>query len=318
MATHQIPRVSASDLDNLMTRLEVKVVKLAECLVSPGWRLSFGAADLPAIHYNLSGVGQLAVGDAPAISLAPHTLVIVPPYQPFYISVTGDDGNASMLKSAGRRSDEDEKSGSLLKYVAGRGEPQVMLICGYFRANYGASIDLFAALASPIVEQFEAIDQMDFKLKLALAEIVAQEVGVGAMTTALLKEVLVTLLRRWLTSINSWVERFSMLKDPHIARVFSGMVARPGAPHTIESLSRLAGLSRSAFMMRFTDIVGESPMAVLRQLRMRQAQTLLLSHTLSVDQIAREVGYANRSSFLRAFRKVYGMDPQDYCSAARD
>jgi AraC family transcriptional activator of mtrCDE len=34
-----------------MTTLEVDVVRLTECLVSPGWRLSFPASDLPAIHY---------------------------------------------------------------------------------------------------------------------------------------------------------------------------------------------------------------------------------------------------------------------------
>src|SRR6476646_26353 len=42
-----------SDLDVLMTTLDVDVIGLIECLVSPGWRLSFGSADAPAIHYNL-------------------------------------------------------------------------------------------------------------------------------------------------------------------------------------------------------------------------------------------------------------------------
>lgn len=318
MATHQNSRVSASDLDNLMTRLEVIFVKLAECLVSPGWQLSFLASDIPAIHYNLSGTGQLTVGDAAPILLAPHTLVIVPPKQPFHITVASDDGSAPMSMSIGRRSKEDEESGAMLRYVTGSGEPQVMLICGYFQANYGISIDLFATLASPIVERFEASDQLDQKLKSALAELVAQEVGMGAMTTALLKQVLVTLLRRSLNSMSVWAEQFSMLRDPQIARAFSDMVAHPEGPHSIESLSQLAGLSRSAFMVRFTEIVGNSPMAVLRQLRMRQAATLLTAKTLSMDQIARGVGYANRSSFLRAFRKVYGVDPADAWRPDRD
>lgn len=42
--THQpIVRISDSDLDNLMNRLEVHFVKLAECLVSSGWRLALGS-----------------------------------------------------------------------------------------------------------------------------------------------------------------------------------------------------------------------------------------------------------------------------------
>jgi AraC family transcriptional activator of mtrCDE len=96
------------------------------------------------------------------------------------------------------------------------------------------------------------------------------------------------------------------------------MVNRPGAPHSIHSLAQLSGLSRSSFMLRFADLIGESPIAVLRQLRMRQAATMLASnYELSIDQIARNVGYASRSSFLRAFRKVYGMDPSEYMEAGR-
>jgi hypothetical protein len=33
--------------------------------------LSFPASDLPAIHYNLAGIGQMVVGAAPVIPLAP-------------------------------------------------------------------------------------------------------------------------------------------------------------------------------------------------------------------------------------------------------
>src|SRR6476661_5434889 len=42
-----------SDLDVLMTTLDVDVIGLIECLVSPGWRLSFGNVDAPAIHYTI-------------------------------------------------------------------------------------------------------------------------------------------------------------------------------------------------------------------------------------------------------------------------
>jgi hypothetical protein len=36
-----------SALDVLMATLDVDVIGLIECLVSPGWRLSFGSADAP-------------------------------------------------------------------------------------------------------------------------------------------------------------------------------------------------------------------------------------------------------------------------------
>ena len=303
-----------ADLDRLMTTLEVSFVQLAECLVSPGWRLRLPAMAMPGIHYNLIGAGRAVVaGDAP-IRISPHTLFITPPGKPLSIEADGGSGPAD-----GHTLVEFDEFGpaELRQFVAGDTEPKTILICGYFRASYGASIDLFANLHSPIVEMFNEQDRLDRQLKSALAELVAQEVGSGAMTAALMKQVLVTILRRSLSSTELWVERFSILGDPRIARAFADMVARPGAPHSIQTLSQTSGLSRSAFMARFNETFGSSPMTVLRQLRMRHAAILMQAGKLAVDQIARAVGYMNASSFLRAFRKAYGRDPSDYRAGIR-
>jgi AraC-type DNA-binding domain-containing proteins len=312
------PRISPSDLDQLMTALEVSFIKLSECVVSPGWRLRLGATNAPGIHYNLSGRGKLIVADQSAVDLVPHTLVVIPPRHPFSIEVDSDTASASNLRTV------DGSVGALppdalRRFVAGEGEPKVVLICGYFRASYGTSIELFDKLDSMIVEQFEPADQVDRYLKASLAELLAQETGTGAMTTALLKQVLIVLLRRSLRSTELWMERFSMLSDPQIARAFSDMVTRPGSSHSVESLADAACLSRSAFMARFVTAVGRPPMEALRELRMRQAAILLAygGKSLSVNQVARSVGYAHRGSFFRAFRRVYGKDPSEFRSESR-
>lgn len=311
-------RISPSDLNSLMATLEVNVVALSECLVSPGYRLELSGVNAPGIHYNLAGIGKAFIGAASPIDLSPHTLIVVPPNSSFRIEVSADRGAGSPLKSVDGRQ-RTAGVGMLRRFVAGEGDPAIILICGYFRACYGASTELFSTLSSPIVEQFDSSDQLDHKLKSALAELVAQEIGTGAMTSALLKQVIIALLRRSLTSINSWTERFSMLSDPQIVRAFADMAARPGAPHTVQSLAQRAALSRSLFMARFTELTGRSPMVVLRDLRMRQAARQLTAGTLAVGQIARNAGYESRSSFIRAFRKAYGCEPSDYrCSEPAD
>jgi AraC family transcriptional activator of mtrCDE len=195
------------------------------------------------------------------------------------------------------------------RFVAGNGEPEIILICGYFRAAYGAATDLFATLASPIVEQFDAQEQLDARLRHAMKELISQEIGSGAMSASVLKQILIALLRRSLTSMNIWVERFGMLSEPRIARAFSAMAAHPGEPHSVESLAKIAGLGRSLFMERFVQVVGRPPMAVLRDLRMRHAARQLETTALGIKQIAKQAGYASRSSFARAFYKAYGIDP---------
>jgi transcriptional regulator GlxA family with amidase domain len=197
------------------------------------------------------------------------------------------------------------------RLARGEADPEIVVICGYFRASYGTSIDLFATLRSPIVEQFEAFDHLAHNLQVVLAELGARELGMRAMTAAVLKQVFVTLLRRSLLSTQTWTERFSMLSDPQIARAFAMMVEMPGAAHSIQSLAQAACLSRSAFMERFRRALEQPPMAILRQLRMRHAASLLAANTLSTEQVARTVGYNSRSSFARAYRKAYGSEPEE-------
>ena len=303
--------LAEADLDRLLDTLTVRFVRLSECLVGEGYRLELGGIDAPGLHYNLSGTGRLIVGEAEPIELQPHKLIIVPAKTLFRIEVPPRRESRGPWKTIHGRS-QLFPPGAVRRYVATDAEPVIMLICGYFHASYGSSTDLFGALTAPITEQFEEGDQVDESLKTALTELVAQEVGAGAMSAALLKQVIVTLLRRSLRSMDLWVERFSLLSDPQIARAFAEMVAHPGARHTVQSLARTAFLSRSAFVARFTRVVGRSPMMILRDLRMRQAADQLRSTTLTVDEVANRAGYASRSSFVRAFRKAHGSDPTSY------
>ena len=299
------------DLDNLINSLDVKFVGLAECLVSSGYRLEMGSTPAVGIHYNVIGSGKMSVSDGTSIELTPHTLVVLPPNHSFHIEVRAEsDANRPVRPVAGRR--HVTSRDGIWRFVAGTTDPTLVMICGFFSASFSQNTELFASLSAPIVEQFSASDQLDVRLKQALGELVAQEAGSGAMSSALLKQVIVTLMRRSLNSPSAWVERFAMLSDVQIARAFSEMLADPGVGHTVNSLAQVACLSRSAFMARFASVMGRSPKSVLRDLRMRRAAQVLAMNSLSVGQIAHEVGYASRSSFIRAFRETYGVDPSEY------
>jgi AraC family transcriptional activator of mtrCDE len=58
-------------------------------------------------------------------------------------------------------------------------------------------------------------------------------------------------------------------------------------------------------------------MAILRELRMRQAATLLLANNLPIERVASTIGYSSRSSFCRAFVRAYKCDPSVFKNVAR-
>jgi AraC family transcriptional activator of mtrCDE len=304
------------DLDNLINSLDVKFVGLAECLVSSGHRLEMGSSPAVGIHYNMIGFGKMSVSDGTSIELTPHTLVVLPPNHSFQIEGRTDSDANRLVRPVDGCRYVTSRDG-IRRFVAGTTDPMLVMICGFFSASFSQNTELFASLGAPIVEQFSAGDQLDVRLKQALSELVVQQAGSGAMSAALLKQVIVMLMRRSLNSPGAWVERFAMLSDVQIARAFSEMVAGPGVDHTVNSLARVACLSRSAFMARFASVMGRSPMIVLRDLRMRRASQVLEMNSLSVGQVAHEVGYASRSSFIRAFRETYGVDPSEYRARLR-
>jgi AraC family transcriptional activator of mtrCDE len=264
--------MSDTDLDVLLMGLEVGFTHLSRSNLSQGLTQSSANADGPGLLYILSGAGRILIGKHQVLPVAPHTLVVTP------------RGRTEKLEV----------------FVEGQ---EIIAIVGVFAATYGGSIDLFAKLPQPLVEHFRESDRIGALLEEALDETTARQVGWSSLTASLLKQVLVATLRRSLQSSNLWIESFPLLADQRIVRAFAEMVAKPGAPHSVETLATRCGLSRSAFTARFTHALGDSPMNVLRQIRMRQAKTLLASRGLSVDQVAGVVGYSSRSSFFRALRK---------------
>lgn len=193
-------KLSTSDLNSLMNSLDVDVIALSEVLVPCGFRVAMGKVNAPGIYYNLSGEGTISIAGGPGLPLSPHTLIVVPPNYPVTIEVGTRNGKPPTL--VGAECHIRQPNGVLRVDLPGS-KPEVIQICGFFNATYGTRIGLFRDLAGPIVECFEPVEKVDAKLKEAIAELVAQEVGVGAMTAALIKQVIVSLVRRSLASTDT-------------------------------------------------------------------------------------------------------------------
>lgn len=98
------------------------------------------------------------------------------------------------------------------------------------------------------------------------------------------------------------------LREPSTAAALAAMHRRPEAPWTVASLAREAGVSRSVFAARFTQLVGEPPLGYLTRLRMQKASALLREGA-TLAKASRSTGYASEASFSHAFRQWAGVSP---------
>lgn len=94
------------------------------------------------------------------------------------------------------------------------------------------------------------------------------------MLDRLLDLMLIDVLRTWFSRPEGeppgW---YRALADPVIGGALRLLQDEPARPWTVASLAAAVGLSRAAFARRFTELVGEPPMAYLTGWRLSLART---------------------------------------------
>ncbi len=83
-------------------------------------------------------------------------------------------------------------------------------------------------------------------------------------------------------------------------------------PISVDELAFLCNTSLSTFKRRFLNIYGTSPQRWLTRQKMQLAANLLKHPQQRPGDIYAQVGYANQSGFILAFKKEYGMTPTAY------
>lgn len=83
-------------------------------------------------------------------------------------------------------------------------------------------------------------------------------------------------------------------------------------PPSLLTLARQVGLNDCTLKRGFRQVFGTTVFGCLHDYRMNQARQLLQEQRITVQEVARQVGYASPSSFHAAFRKKFGANPGTY------
>ncbi|WP_328767896.1 AraC family transcriptional regulator [Streptomyces sp. NBC_00286] len=144
-------------------------------------------------------------------------------------------------------------------------------------------------------------------------EIVRDEPGQEVVLDRLLDLLVIAALRVWFSrpeaEAPAW---YRALADPVVGRVLRLLQDDPSHPWTVASLAAKAGVSRAALARRFSELVGEPPMAYLTGWRLALAADRLRDTDDTIGAIARQVGYGSAFALSTAFKRVYGVSPQEH------
>ncbi|MGW2565120.1 cupin domain-containing protein [Streptomyces sp. NPDC001537] len=152
---------------------------------------------------------------------------------------------------------------------------------------------------------------------LLMEEIVRDEPGQEVVLDCLLDLLVIAALRAWFArpeaAAPAW---YRALADPVVGRVVRLLHDDPAHPWTVASLAAKAGVSRAALARRFTGLVGEPPMTYLTGRRLALAADRLRDTDDTLEAIARQVGYGSAFALSSAFKRLYGVSPQEHRARA--
>lgn len=124
---------------------------------------------------------------------------------------------------------------------------------------------------------------------------------------------LIEVLRLYLSDqMTGGVGWLCALGDKPMNAALTAVHENPGHRWTLPELAERAGMSRSAFALRFKEKVGTSAMEYVTQWRMRCAVDRLTNSRDSISTIALSLGYESESAFGFAFKKKMGCSPRQY------
>lgn len=98
----------------------------------------------------------------------------------------------------------------------------------------------------------------------------------------------------------------------YVKNVISYIRLKYSEPVKIDQIALSLGLNRSYLTRLFKEATGYSLQEYLLTYRMKMAVKLMTNESLSINQIAENVGYNDTFTFSKAFKRHFGKSPSDY------
>ncbi|MET7376206.1 AraC family transcriptional regulator [Micromonospora arida] len=195
-----------------------------------------------------------------------------------------------------------------------RADGMAVLLSGTYQLQGEVSQRLLRVLPHLLVLPAGALDSP--LIPLLGDEMTKDEPGQDVVLDRLLDLLLIAVLRAWFSrpeaAAPAWYRAHG---DPVVGRALRLLHDHPAKPWTVATLAAGTGISRAVLARRFTELVGEPPMAYLTNWRLALAADLLREPDATVGAVARQVGYGSSFALSAAFKRVRGLSPAEHRQA---
>lgn len=194
------------------------------------------------------------------------------------------------------------------------GGARTHILCGFIASEAGTG-PLFETLPETIIVSIEdraTLRWLESSIAMAARELTAGRISSMSVMSRLTELLLVEALRAYLetgAATSGWA---AGMADPGIARALARIHTSAPVPPKTDDLAAVAGMSRTAFIQRFTQLLGSAPGRYALRLRMTDAEILLSETRFTTAEVAYRTGYDAPEAFSRAFKREHGVSPAEW------
>lgn len=198
---------------------------------------------------------------------------------------------------------------------------ETQLICGHFAFDPHASHPLIDALPPYIRIERDAASAgnwLESTLRIIGAEAGQDRPGSDLIALNLSEIIFAQALRIYLSSYGAELPVLAGFADINISRALEAIHRTPEAAWTLEDMAKVAGLSRTSFATKFSQLLAMTPQSYLTHWRMQIAREQLSRTNRAIIDIAESVGYQSEAAFGRVYKKAFGVPPARYRRTIQD
>jgi len=305
----QHSQVPVDDLDQIVSALYVKCEVGARYGLYSPWDMASEERADASFHFVVSGRCWLSTPKLDAPTRLEEGDLLVMPRGEAVVFADAADQDKQLLRHF-----RDPAGRGSCRFVKPAGSEAAQLLCGYFRFNgdhpFAAMLPTFIHVRA---SESRDINRLRATMEFMIEETASPRAGGQTVLRRLVELLFIQVFRAYASQPGASVSFLAARQeDKQVARTLKAMHERPEYPWTVNRLAHEAARSRTAFLARFANLVGQPPLRYLTSLRMTRAKQLLLTGPGNLERVAEAVGYGSAQAFARAFKRSSGVTPAEF------
>jgi AraC-like DNA-binding protein len=262
---------------------------------------------LIAYHFVIEGKVLVSVAGEPALDVRAGEIVLLP-RNDVHTLASGPD----LVPVSARQLIQPSAEGGLARISHGGGGEPAQIVCGFLGSedSYNPLIATLPRILKLDVREGVSREWVEASVRYAAGELTAGRFASSSLMARLSELLFVEAMRQYSATFSD--QEAGWLKgvvDPQVGRALAAIHHNITSPWSADSLAKEVSMSRSAFVDRFTTLVGMPPIRYLTVWRLQAAKRILRETSKTIAQLAQEVGYGSDEAFSRAFKREFGLSP---------